>query len=107
MILLLDCGNSRFKWALAGPHGWISQGNIPNQEIGTLALRDWQSLPRPARAVGVNVAGEATRVRVEAQPDPGFSHRRAIDGLRWSRRGSGWPTSCSRRRAWSSTRAPR
>jgi type III pantothenate kinase len=67
VILLLDCGNSRFKWALAGPHGWISQGNIPNQEIGTLALRDWQSLPRPARAVGVNVAGEATRVRVEAQ----------------------------------------
>ena len=30
-------------------------------------LRDWQNLPRPARVVGVNVAGEATRVRVEAQ----------------------------------------
>lgn len=67
MILLLDCGNSRFKWALAGPHGWIAQGNILNQEIGTLALRDWQSLARPSRVVGVNVAGEATRVRVEAQ----------------------------------------
>jgi type III pantothenate kinase len=45
----------------------VSQGNVPNQEIGTLALRDWQNLPRPARVVGVNVAGEATRVRVEAQ----------------------------------------
>jgi len=67
MILCLDCGNSRLKWGLAGPHGWVSQGNIPNQEIGTLALRDWQNLPRPARVVGVNVAGEATRVRVEAQ----------------------------------------
>ena len=67
MILCLDCGNSRFKWGLAGPQGWISQGNIPNQEIGTLALRDWQNLPRPARVVGVNVAGEALRVRVEAQ----------------------------------------
>src|SRR5205814_2222543 len=30
-------------------------------------LRDWQNLPRPARVIGVNVAGEATRVRVEAQ----------------------------------------
>jgi type III pantothenate kinase len=67
VILVLDCGNSRLKWGLAGPHGWISQGNIPNQEIGTLALRDWQNLPRPRRVVGVNVAGEATRVRVEAQ----------------------------------------
>jgi hypothetical protein len=67
VILVLDCGNSRLKWGLAGPHGWISQGNIANQEIGTLALRDWQNLPRPARVVGVNVAGEATRVRVEAQ----------------------------------------
>jgi len=66
-ILCLDCGNSRLKWGLAGPHGWVSQGNIPNQEIGTLALRDWQNLPRPTRVVGVNVAGEATRVRVEAQ----------------------------------------
>ena len=67
MILVLDCGNSRLKWGLAGPHGWVSQGNVANQEIGTLALRDWQNLPRPARVVGVNVAGEATRVRVEAQ----------------------------------------
>lgn len=67
MILVLDCGNSRLKWGLAGPHGWVSQGNIPNQEIGTLALRDWQNLPRPRRVVGVNVAGEAARVRVEAQ----------------------------------------
>ena len=67
MILCLDCGNSRFKWGLAGPHGWVSQGNIPNQEIGTLAVRDWQNLPRPMRVIGVNVAGEALRVRVEAQ----------------------------------------
>lgn len=67
MILVLDCGNSRLKWGLAGPQGWVSHGNVANQEIGTLALRGWQNLPRPARVVGVNVAGEATRVRVEAQ----------------------------------------
>ncbi|HET7033441.1 MAG TPA: type III pantothenate kinase, partial [Casimicrobiaceae bacterium] len=28
---------------------------------------DWHNLPRPARVVGVNVAGEAPRVRVEGQ----------------------------------------
>jgi type III pantothenate kinase len=67
MILILDCGYSRLAWGLAGEHGWVAQGNLPNQEIGTLALRDWQNLPRPMRVVGVNVAGEATRVRVEAQ----------------------------------------
>ena len=66
-ILVVDVGNSRMKWGLARQHTWISQGVVPNPEIGTLALRDWQNLPRPARAVGVNVAGEAARVRVEGQ----------------------------------------
>jgi type III pantothenate kinase len=40
---------------------------VPNAEIGSLAVRDWQNIPRPSRAVGVNVAGEAARVRVEGQ----------------------------------------
>jgi len=66
-ILVVDVGNSRMKWGLARQHTWISQGVVPNTEIGTLALRNWQNLPRPARAVGVNVAGEAARVRVEGQ----------------------------------------
>ena len=35
------------KWGLAGPRGWFAQGVVPNAEIGTLALRDWQNLPRP------------------------------------------------------------
>lgn len=66
-ILALDCGYSRLAWGLADEHGWVAQGGVANQEIGTLALRDWQNMPRPARVVGVNAAGEATRVRVEAQ----------------------------------------
>ena len=65
--LVIDVGNSRMKWGLRGPRGWVVQGITPNSEIGALAVRDWHSLPRPARAVGVNVAGEASRVRVEAQ----------------------------------------
>ncbi len=66
-ILVIDIGNSRMKWGLRGTHGWLALGVTPNSEIGTLALRDWQNLPRPMRVVGVNVAGEAARVRVEAQ----------------------------------------
>ena len=67
MILLIDSGNSRMKWALYGPRGWMGYGVVSNAELATLALRDWQNLPRPARAIGVNVAGEAARVRVEGQ----------------------------------------
>jgi type III pantothenate kinase len=67
MILLLDVGNTRLKWALSGARGWIAQGVLSNQEIGTLALKQWQNIPRPLRVVGVNVAGEAVRVRVEGQ----------------------------------------
>ena len=65
--LVIDIGNSRMKWGLHGPRGWIAQGVLLNQDIGTLALRDWQNLPRPVRVIGVNVAGEAARVRVEGQ----------------------------------------
>ncbi|MDH5285205.1 MAG: type III pantothenate kinase [Betaproteobacteria bacterium] len=66
-ILAIDVGNSRLKWALVGTRGTLAQGAVPNAEIGSLAVRDWQSMARPARAIGVNVAGEAARVRVEGQ----------------------------------------
>ena len=67
LVLAIDIGNSRMKWGVHGQHGLRVQGVIPNAEIGTLALRDWHNLPRPLRVVGVNVAGEAARVRLEAQ----------------------------------------
>jgi type III pantothenate kinase len=66
-ILALDIGNSRTKWGLHSGRGWISFGATPNADVGTLALREWQNLPRPAQVVGVNVAGERARMRVEAQ----------------------------------------
>lgn len=66
-ILVIDVGNSRMKWAMRGPSGWTARGVVANQDIGSLAVRDWQNLERPVRAVGVNVAGEAARVRVEGQ----------------------------------------
>ena len=66
-VLVIDVGNSRLKWGLLGTRGWIERGVTPNAEIGALSVRDWHNLPRPARVVGVNVAGEPSRVRVEAQ----------------------------------------
>jgi type III pantothenate kinase len=66
-ILVIDVGNSRMKWAMRGPGGWTARGAVANQDIGSLAVRDWQNVERPVRAVGVNVAGEAARVRVEGQ----------------------------------------
>jgi len=66
-ILVIDAGNSRMKWGLRGGGDWLRLGATPNNEIGALALRAWQDLPRPSRALGVNVAGEAARVRVESQ----------------------------------------
>jgi type III pantothenate kinase len=65
-VLALDAGNSRVKWGLYVPPRWLTLGVTPNAEIGTLALRDWQNLTRPARVVGVNVAGEGVRLRIEA-----------------------------------------
>ena len=67
LVLAIDVGNSRIKWGLYGPRGWLQRGATPNAEMGALAVRDWHSLPRPTRVVGVNVAGEAARVRLEAQ----------------------------------------
>jgi type III pantothenate kinase len=67
VILVVHLGSSRMKWALADRGAFVAQGVVPNAEIGTLALREWQNLPRPQRAIGVNASGEAARVRTEAQ----------------------------------------
>src|SRR4051794_4010477 len=65
--LVIDAGNSRVKWGLHGPQGWIAFGATANSDVGTLSLRHWQNLPRPSRVIGVNVAGEAMRMRIEPQ----------------------------------------
>jgi len=65
--LVLHVGNSRMKWGLVGSRGWYAQGVLFNADIGTLALRDWQNIPRPAQVIGVNAGGEPCRVRVEGQ----------------------------------------
>src|SRR5215207_9473585 len=67
MLLLIDAGNSRLKWGVHGPQGWVTFGAVSNHEIGILAVRDWHTLPKPDRIVAVNVAGEAARTRIEVQ----------------------------------------
>jgi type III pantothenate kinase len=67
VILVVHLGGSRLKWALADRGAFVAQGAVANAEIGTLALREWQNLPRPERAIGVNASGESARVRTEAQ----------------------------------------
>lgn len=63
MILLLDAGNSRLKWAMLRnadlEHGGsfaLAQGNI-----GELASAAWSELERPAAVIVANVAGEPVR----------------------------------------------
>ena len=77
------------KWGLRSPRGWIAHGVTPNAEIGTLALREWQNVPRPVRALGINASGEAARVRTEAQLT---RWRVPIDTRSWPCGSPPWPS---------------
>jgi hypothetical protein len=126
-ILLIDVGNSRLKWGVHESQGWTEFGATPNSEVGTLAVRDWQNLPRPERIAGVNVAGEAMRNAHRSADDAlardtrnGWSRARLPEALRIAMQSrSNWaridgprslplgnassPPSLSLRRRWSST----
>lgn len=66
MILAIDSGNSKIKWGLADPRAssatveWRALGSVLLAEAARLR-GDWASLPRPAKVVIANVAGEAAR----------------------------------------------
>lgn len=71
MLLLVDAGNTRVKWALvdvAAADGaalgrWNAFGSVSHAEVGTLA-QAWQALP-VARVLLSNVAGAAVRAALE------------------------------------------
>ncbi len=70
MLLLVDAGNTRVKWAAARPGAaagdWIASGALAHDELPALASQ-WQSLPLPFTQVLVaNVAGAAVAARIEA-----------------------------------------
>jgi type III pantothenate kinase len=70
-FLTLDVGNTRLKWALyekPTPGARVlHQGAVFLESIDRLSEDDWSTLPNPTKALGVVVAGEAIRRRVEEQ----------------------------------------
>jgi len=64
VILALDAGNTRIKWALWAD-GFLAQGSLPSAQAGQL-FDALHAHPRPARAIGSIVAGDAVRAQIEA-----------------------------------------
>lgn len=64
VILAVDAGNSRVKWAMHDGHDFVCDGWVANAELEELG-RAWSSLPAPARIVVANVAGDAVRARLD------------------------------------------
>lgn len=71
MLLLVDAGNSRIKWALAdhatrgagGLGQWVTSGSVASHQAAQLEDA-WRSL-NIARAILANVGGQAMRDRLE------------------------------------------
>lgn len=87
MLLLVDCGNTRVKWALAsdtaGLGEWSDGGFVEHGQIGTLGER-WRDLAI-RRAIVANVAGAAVEAALRAvlPPDTVWFHSQAqLKGMR-------------------------
>ena len=57
MILAVDAGNSRVKWALHDGRSFVCDGWVVHADIDALDAQ-WSSLPAPSAIVIANVAGE-------------------------------------------------
>ncbi|HTH95629.1 MAG TPA: type III pantothenate kinase [Rhodocyclaceae bacterium] len=67
MILCLDCGNTRLKWALLTPAGeWHARGILPREQIGSLRAA-LIGQPSVKRTIGCNVSGEENAELIAAQ----------------------------------------
>ncbi len=68
MLLLVDAGNTRVKWAAArsgaAAGDWVASGAIAHSELPTLAAQ-WQTLPL-TRILIANVAGDAVAAQITA-----------------------------------------
>ena len=63
MILAVDAGNSRVKWALHDGHGFVRDGWVMHADIEALDAQ-WLSLPAPSAIVIANVAGDGIGQRL-------------------------------------------
>jgi type III pantothenate kinase len=71
MLLLIDAGNTRIKWALAQPHAlpgqWIASGAVAQDALEQLPAQWGAHLAAPVqRALVSNVAGPAVQARLAA-----------------------------------------
>lgn len=57
MILAVDAGNSRVKWALHDGRSFVEDGWVTHADINALDAQ-WSSLPAPSAIVIANVAGD-------------------------------------------------
>ena len=85
MLLLIDAGNTRIKWALAdtaaAPGAWFAAGAVAHADTGQLAAA-WQAAlgkKSISRALLSNVAGAALRARLEQALPAAL----APDAVRW------------------------
>ena len=63
MILAVDAGNSRVKWALHDGRGFVREGWVMHADIDALDAQ-WSSLPAPSAIVIANVAGDVMGQRL-------------------------------------------
>lgn len=88
MLLLIDAGNTRIKWALAAPGAplgaWVDCGAVPHAELNDLPAC-WQGRPI-TRAVVANVAGAKLRDRLQLMLPTSsivwFASVAKLDGMR-------------------------
>lgn len=84
MILCIDSGNTRVKWGLRDGDAWLSDGALPQAEIGQLGAR-LKNLPPPERIMVANVAGPKAAAAIEEAFAPwrqrlSFVHSQASGG---------------------------
>lgn len=63
LILAVDAGNSRVKWAMHDGREFVREGWVPRAELDALPAQ-WSVLPRPSSIVIANVAGDETGRRL-------------------------------------------
>jgi type III pantothenate kinase len=88
MLLLIDAGNTRIKWALAeagsAPGDWVASGAVAHAELNHLPA-SWQDR-RITRAVVANVAGSKLRdqlqLMIPTKAIDWFASRAELDGMR-------------------------
>jgi type III pantothenate kinase len=64
VILAVDAGNSRIKWALHDRNAFVHEGWVARTDLGLLG-RTWASLPAADVIVVANVAGEVVRAGLQ------------------------------------------